>query len=98
LRCRWTRPACNPSYSGGRDQEDSGSKSAWANSSERIYLGKNIHKNRAAGVAQGEGPEFKSQYLQKKKRLQTEGIHFPCPSDWCNFLQGFFPEVITVTR
>jgi hypothetical protein len=25
--------ACNPSYSGGRDQEDQGSKSAWENSS-----------------------------------------------------------------
>jgi hypothetical protein len=24
--------ACNPSYSGGRDQEDLGSKPAWANS------------------------------------------------------------------
>jgi hypothetical protein len=24
---------CNPSYSGGRDQKDSGSKAAWANSS-----------------------------------------------------------------
>jgi hypothetical protein len=24
--------ACNPSYSGGRDQEDRGSKPAWANS------------------------------------------------------------------
>jgi hypothetical protein len=24
--------ACNPSYSGGRDQEDQGSKLAWANS------------------------------------------------------------------
>jgi hypothetical protein len=26
--------ACNPSYSGGRDQEDCGSKPAWANSSQ----------------------------------------------------------------
>jgi hypothetical protein len=25
--------ACNPSYSGGRDQEDNDSKTAWANSS-----------------------------------------------------------------
>jgi hypothetical protein len=29
---------CNPSYSGGRDQEDHGSKPAWANSSVRTYL------------------------------------------------------------
>jgi hypothetical protein len=27
---------------------------------------KTPHKNRASGVAQGEGPEFKSQYLKKK--------------------------------
>jgi hypothetical protein len=26
------RRACNPSYSGGRDQEDQGSKPGWANS------------------------------------------------------------------
>jgi hypothetical protein len=30
--------ACNPSYSGGRDQEDRGWKPAWANSSVRTYL------------------------------------------------------------
>jgi hypothetical protein len=48
---------CNPSYSGGRDQEDCGSRSAWANSSRDP-----ISKNRAGGVAQGEGPEFKPQY------------------------------------
>jgi hypothetical protein len=29
---------CNPSYSGGRDQEDHGSKPAGANSSTRPYL------------------------------------------------------------
>jgi hypothetical protein len=31
---------CNPSYSGGRDQEDRGSKPAQANSSKRPYLEK----------------------------------------------------------
>jgi hypothetical protein len=35
--------ACNPSYSGGRDQEDCGLKPAWANSSERPYLEKTHH-------------------------------------------------------
>jgi hypothetical protein len=29
---------------------------------------KTPHKNRAGGVAQGEGPEFKPQYCKKKKR------------------------------
>jgi hypothetical protein len=28
---------------------------------------KPFHKNRAGGVAQGEGPEFKSYYRKKKK-------------------------------
>jgi hypothetical protein len=38
--------ACNPSYSGGRDQEDGGSKPAWANSSVRSYLEKPFTKIR----------------------------------------------------
>jgi hypothetical protein len=29
---------------------------------------KTLHKNRAGGVAQGEGPEFKPQYHKKKKK------------------------------
>jgi hypothetical protein len=58
----------NPSYSGGRDQEDRGSKPALANSSTRLHLKKPFTKNRAGGVAQGEGPEFKSQYCKKKKK------------------------------
>jgi hypothetical protein len=35
---------CNPSYSGGRDQEDHGSKPAQANSSARPYLKKSFTK------------------------------------------------------
>jgi hypothetical protein len=57
--------AYNPSYSGGRDQEDCGSKPAWANSSARPYLKKKIPKKRACEVAQGIGPEFKLQYHKK---------------------------------
>jgi hypothetical protein len=38
--------AWNPSYLGGRDQADRGSKPAWANSSMRSYLEKTFHKNR----------------------------------------------------
>jgi hypothetical protein len=49
--------ACNPNYSGGRDQEDLGSKRSGPNSSGDPIL-KNPHKNRAGGVVQGEGPEF----------------------------------------
>jgi hypothetical protein len=32
--CAPVSQAYNPSYSGGRDQEDNGSKSAWANNSQ----------------------------------------------------------------
>jgi hypothetical protein len=58
--------SCNPSYSGGRDQEDCGSKPAWANSSRDCIL-KNPSQKRAGGVAQGEGPEFKPSTAKEKK-------------------------------
>jgi hypothetical protein len=54
--------ACNPSYSGG--QEDQVSKKQFV----RPYLEKILHKERAGEVAQGEGPEFKPPYHQKKKK------------------------------
>jgi hypothetical protein len=57
----------NPSYPGGRDQEDCSSKLAQANSSVRPYLEKNPSQKRAGGLAPGIGPEFKPQYHQKKK-------------------------------
>jgi hypothetical protein len=37
--------ACNPSYSGGRNQEEHGSKLDLANSSVRPYLKITFHKN-----------------------------------------------------
>jgi hypothetical protein len=43
--------ACNPSYSGGRDQEDRGLKPAEANSSWDSIL-KNLNQKRAGGVTQ----------------------------------------------
>jgi hypothetical protein len=58
--------ACNPSYSGSKDKEDCGLKPAQANSSEDTITRKKNHKNRAGRVAQGEGPEFKIQYLKRK--------------------------------
>jgi hypothetical protein len=58
---------CNPSYSGGRDQKDCGFKPAQRKKSEKPYLKKNHHKNRASGAAQGVGPEFKPQYYKKKE-------------------------------
>jgi hypothetical protein len=60
---------CNSSYSGGRDQEDQCSKPVWENNSRdpRPYLEKKQSQERAGGVAQGVGPEFKPQYCKKKK-------------------------------
>jgi hypothetical protein len=57
---------CNPSYSGGRDQEDYSSKPAWANSL-RDPISKIPITKRAGGVAQGEGPE-----IAKKKKKKKE--------------------------
>jgi hypothetical protein len=56
---------CNPSYSGGRDQEDHSLRSAQANGSRDPVSKKPITKKRAGGVAQGVGPEFKPHYHQK---------------------------------
>jgi hypothetical protein len=39
-----SQKTCNPSYSGGRDQEDWGSKPAWANSFTTPYLKKTLLK------------------------------------------------------
>jgi hypothetical protein len=58
----------NPSYSGGRDQEDCGSKPAWANSSVKPYVKKTLHKKRDGRVAHGVGPEFKPQYRKNKTK------------------------------
>jgi hypothetical protein len=58
----------SPSYSGGRDQEDHGSKPVQANSSkDPISKKKKIthKKKRAGGVTQGVGPEFKPQYQKE---------------------------------
>jgi hypothetical protein len=63
--------ACNPSYSGGREQEDHGLKPTWANSSQDP-ISKTLHKNRAGTVAQCEGPEFKPQYQKKKDNKVNE--------------------------
>jgi hypothetical protein len=52
--------ACNPNYSGGRDQEDQGSKPALANSLKDSISKKAITKQGwAGGVAHGIGPDFK---------------------------------------
>jgi hypothetical protein len=42
----------NPSFSGGRDQEDCGSKPAMENSMQDPISKKNYYKKRVGGVAQ----------------------------------------------
>jgi hypothetical protein len=62
----------NPSYSGGRDQED-----LMVQSQPRQIVGENLspkspsQKRSASGKAQGVGPEFKPQYHKKKKTLRV---------------------------
>jgi hypothetical protein len=58
--------AYNPSYSRGRDEENRSLKPARQKGLQTLSW-KILHKNRSGGVAQGEGPEFKSQYCKKKK-------------------------------
>jgi hypothetical protein len=58
--------ACNPSYSGGRDQEDHGSKLTLANSLQDPISKKTFTK-RNGGVAHCVGPDFEPQYHKKKK-------------------------------
>jgi hypothetical protein len=60
--------SCNPSYSGGRDQEDHGSKPTQANCQPDPISKKTLHKKRASGVALGVGPKFKPQYCQKQNK------------------------------
>jgi hypothetical protein len=76
--------ACNPSYLGGRDKGDCGSKPAQANSS-RDPSWKTLHKNRAGGVAQGVGPEFKPQYPPPTHTQKANGrvaLYFCTPGRW----------------
>jgi hypothetical protein len=58
---------CNPSYSGGYDQEGYSLKPAWANSF-RDSISPNPSQKRTGGVTQGVGTEFKPQYCKKKKK------------------------------
>jgi hypothetical protein len=73
--------ACNPSYSGGRDQEDGCSNPVQANSSWDP-ISKKPSQKRAGGVAQDESPEFKSQYHKKKKKQTYKGMRIVFVSVW----------------
>jgi hypothetical protein len=62
--------ACNPSYSGGRDQENQGLKPARASSSGDPISKKYPSQKRAGGMVQGEGPKFRPQYHKKKQKTK----------------------------
>jgi hypothetical protein len=74
---------CNPSYSGGRDQEDHGSKPAWANSSQDPILKNPITKKewwnglRCRPQIQAPIPQ---QQQQKKQKERKKG-----KLNWCSF-------------
>jgi hypothetical protein len=57
---------CNPSYSGGRDQEDSGSKPTWANS--EILSREYPTQIRVAYVEEYLPSKCEAQYYQEKKK------------------------------
>jgi hypothetical protein len=64
--------ACNPSYSGGRDQEDRGGSKPAAANSLRDPISKNpITIKRVGGVAQGVDLEFKPQYGKEEKKRKS---------------------------
>jgi hypothetical protein len=61
--------ACDPSYSGGRDQDNHSSKPAWATSLQDPISTNAQHTHKRAGVVQGVGLESKKpQYFKKKKK------------------------------
>jgi hypothetical protein len=65
----------NPSYSGGRDQEDHGSKLARANSSTRPYFEKNLHKKQLVDWL--EVKALNSSPSTTKKRKEEAETEFP---------------------
>jgi hypothetical protein len=68
--------ACNPSYSGGRDQEDRGSKSDQTNSF-RNPISKKKKKSQKQDCVEWlkvEGSEFKPQHRKKSKNKKKREI------------------------
>jgi hypothetical protein len=70
--------ACNPSYSGGTDQEDLGSEPAWANSLREAILKYPVHKG-AGEVTQAVEcalasvrPSVQTPVLPRKKKKEFQ--------------------------
>jgi hypothetical protein len=64
--------ACNPSYLGGRNQEDLGSKPAQRNSFQDPISKNPITKKWAGGVAQGVAPSLNPMTKKKKKKKKKK--------------------------
>jgi hypothetical protein len=64
----------NPSYSGGKDQEDHGLKHP-SQIVHKTLSPKNPSQKGVGGVAQGVGPEFKPYYCTKKKKEHGKLSH-----------------------
>jgi hypothetical protein len=62
---------CNPSYSGGRDQEDLGLKSAWANSSRDSISKKPFTKNGLAEWLKVKALSSNPSSAKKKKKKKN---------------------------
>jgi hypothetical protein len=61
--------ACNPSYSGGRDQENHGSKPAQANSFARPYLEKSSTKVGQVEWLKVKTPSSSLSKTEKRKKV-----------------------------
>jgi hypothetical protein len=68
---------CNPTYKGGREQEDHSSKPAQANRLwDIISKKKKKPSQKRDGVAEGVGPEFKPHTTKKKKPYHQDAPIF----------------------
>jgi hypothetical protein len=67
--------AYNPSYSGGRDQEDCDLSQPRQIVRETLSQKKKNSQKRAGGVAQGVDPEFKPQYHKKKSLTLSPAVY-----------------------
>jgi hypothetical protein len=66
--------ACNPSYSGGRDHKDPGSKPAWANSSRDPILKKNPSQEKNWWSGLKCRPQVQSPVPQGENNIKIVGM------------------------
>jgi hypothetical protein len=91
--------ACNPSYLGGRDQEDHGSKPAQANSLQDPTSKKNPSQKWAGGVTRGVGPEFKPQCHKRERETSFPILYLiRGPQNSYHDLQLLEPKTLNVLK